>query len=138
MVKQRNQAQGPVKAGDNLNVRAGGGMILAAKNDMTISQGGGTVLHAGRDMRISQGGGTVLVAGEDITLSQGGGAVLIARQAEIGKGWIGLLLSGKVTLSEGARVLIATPQAVLLGATLGLVFALFNHWLRRSSNKGRT
>jgi hypothetical protein len=41
-----------------------------------------------------------------------------------------VLLAGHTTLGEGARVLLTTPQALVLGAACGLVFALVGRGLR--------
>jgi hypothetical protein len=45
---------------------------------------------------------------------------VIAREARVGRGgFVGLLLSPKVTVEDGARVLMSTPQAAAFGAMLG-------------------
>ena len=104
---------------------------MVAGGDVAVTAGGGAAFVAGGDMTITQGGGQYLVAGGTMRIAQGGGAILVAGQASVERGIVGLLVSGKTTLNQGARVLLTTPQAAALGAALGLVFAMASRWFRR-------
>jgi hypothetical protein len=76
------------------------------------------------DVSIQQGGcGPVLARGR-VTFSQGGTQSVIAGEAVVGSGaFVGALLSPKVTVEDGARVLMSTPQAVAFGAAFGALVA---------------
>jgi hypothetical protein len=82
-------------------------------------------------MTIQGGGGTMLAAGRDLRVQGGGGALLFAGNATLEKSYVNVLISGNVTVGEGGRVLLSTPQALALGAALGAVFALVSSLLRR-------
>jgi hypothetical protein len=69
-----------------------------------------------------------------LSIQQGGTqSVLAAGNATIGRGaFVGLVASPKVTLEEGARVLVGTPLAFAAGAALGAVVGLVASRRRRS------
>ena len=110
--------------GKDVAINGGGALIIAAGQDMRIMGGGGSIIAAGRDMSITSGGGSVLAAGNNISVQNGGGALVLTSNATVSRGFVAVLLSGKVELREGSRVLLGTPQAAALGAAFGLVFAL--------------
>lgn len=121
---------GLARAGDVAITRGGAGLGLAASS-VTITEGGAAALVSGGSMSVTQGGGQALVAGGPMTITQGGGGILVTPQASVEQGVIGVLLCGRATLGEGTRVLLNTPQAIAMGAALGLVFALAGRLLRR-------
>jgi hypothetical protein len=61
-----------------------------------------------------------------LSIEQGGTqSVLVAGPATIGRGaFVGLVASPKVTIDEGARVMIGTPGAFAAGAAVGAMVAL--------------
>jgi hypothetical protein len=140
------QAEGDLRMEKSLAVYASAG------NDMHISAGYTEAAVAGRDISFTTGKTAAAVAGRDITLDQGwvgaakaGGAVRLneswagavsGRQVTAQNCTIGLILSRQVSLGDGSRVLLSTPQAAALGAALGLTLAVVR-WLmpglRRSS-----
>jgi hypothetical protein len=110
--------------------RSIGGPVIAS-GDVTVEQGGcGPVLCAGNVSFHQAGCGPVLARG-DVSFHQGGTQSVLARSASVGSGaFVGLVISPKVTIAEGARVLMSTRQAAALGAAAGALIGLF--LLRRS------
>lgn len=99
---------------------------MMTSGDVSIQQGGcGPVLCSG-DVSIHQGGcGSVLARG-NVSIRQGGTQSVLAGDATIGSGaFVGLVVSPKVTVEEGARVLMSTPQAAAFGAAVGGLIGLF-------------
>ena len=125
-------AAGAVIASGSAAVSQGGAAAVIAGGDAAITAGGATVVVAGGNMEVTGGGAAVLIAGGEMEITGGGGALLIAGEAEIERGFVGLVLSGKTELEEGSRVLLGTAQAAALGAALGLAFAIANRGLRRA------
>jgi hypothetical protein len=98
---------------------------VAAQGDVKIHQGGCGPVLVGRDLSIHQGGcGPVMVRG-DLSIEQGGTqAVLAAGGAKIGQGaFVGAVLSPRITVEDGARVLMASPLAFVAGAVAGALAA---------------
>jgi acyl CoA:acetate/3-ketoacid CoA transferase len=108
-------AFGSVQAGGDISVTAGGGVLMAAQGNMTVNQGGGQVMLANGNMDINQGGGLAM----------------IAQQATVRQGIVGVILSPNVTLEPGTRVLINTPQAIMIGTIAGVILSLFRLILPR-------
>jgi hypothetical protein len=116
---------GAINAHDVRLHQAASGPVMAS-GDVTITQGGcGPVVCSG-DLSIRQGGcGPTIVRG-NVTIEQGGTQSVIAGEAHLGSGsFVGLVAAPKVTIADGARVLMNTPQAAAFGAVLGLTIALF-------------
>jgi hypothetical protein len=58
--------------------------------------------------------------------------MLALKGATIGeRGFVGAVVSPRVTVEDGGRVLLTTTQAAALGAALGAAFALVSGLLRR-------
>jgi hypothetical protein len=104
-------AAGPVVAGGSVSIHQGGCGPVMAAGDVTIRQGGCGPMIVGGSASIEQGGTQSVIAG--------GGATIRDRS------FVGLVLSPSVTVEEGGRVLMSTPQAAAFGAVFGLVIALF-------------
>jgi ABC-type branched-subunit amino acid transport system permease subunit len=50
---------------------------------------------------------------------------VIAGEAHVGRGaFVGAVVGARVTVEDGARVLMTTPQAAALGAAFGAVIGL--------------
>jgi hypothetical protein len=121
----------PFVQAQEVTIKGGGALAIAAGNDIEIMGGGGTLIAAGNDISIAAGGGSVLVAGNNLSVQNGGGVALIAKRAVINDSFVALMLCRKAEMRDGSRVLLGTPQAAALGAALGLVFALVGRWSRR-------
>jgi hypothetical protein len=121
---------GLARAGDVTITRGGAGLAVAA-DSISLAQGGAVAFVSGGPMTVTQGGGQALVAGGPMTVTQGGGGILVTTQASVEQSVVGVLLCGRATLGDGARVLLDTRQAIAMGLALGLVFALAGRLLRR-------
>jgi len=95
-----------------------------ARRNVTIERGYGQWLVGAGDMTVTQGGAMTMMAGKSISVTQGGAALLLTQSAHVEHGTVGLLISGKTELGEGARVLLRPAGAAALGGALGGVFAL--------------
>lgn len=129
-VKVTNAGVGLISAGNDASLRQGGATIIAARGNMQVMQGGGQILAAGANMSVMQGGGQLLASGGYMRVEQGGGLAMIAYRASIRRSYVGVLISGSTQLQEGAKVLLGTTQAAVLGAAFGLVFALVGRLLK--------
>jgi hypothetical protein len=108
---------GPIAAGGNLSILQGGCGPVIANGAVTIRQGGCGPTIANGDVSIEQGGTQSIVAAGGATIGD--------------HAYVGLVLSPKVTVEEGGKVLMSTPQALAFGAAVGLVFALISRVTRR-------
>ncbi|MGH2634694.1 MAG: hypothetical protein ACRDHU_00860 [Actinomycetota bacterium] len=107
---------------------------LMTSGDVTIHQGGcGPVLCSG-DVSFHQGGCGPVLARGNVTFSQAGTQSVIAGDVQLRSGaFAGLVLAPKITVEEGARVLMTTPQAAALGAGFGALLGLLAFRRRRSA-----
>ena len=121
---------GVIAAGADARVQSGGASAMVAGRDFQVESGGGVVLVAGGGMNIKQGGGQVLVSGGPVNIEQGGAGIIFTPNATLKRSYVMVLLSAKTDLAEGSRVLMGAPQALALGAGIGLVFALLNRLIR--------
>jgi len=123
---------GMVNGRDIHLTQAGAGPVIAS-GQVTIHQAGCGPLMAGGDVSINQGGCGPVIAKGDVSIEQGGcqsviaaGGVTLGRQS-----FVGMIVSPRVTVENGARVLMNVPQAAAFGAALGAVFAVLSRLTRR-------
>jgi hypothetical protein len=121
---------GALRAEDVRFERSIAGPVMA-RGDVTVEQGGCGPVLAGGNVSFHQAGcGPVMTRG-DVSFTQAGTQSVLAGSASIGRGaFVGVVISPKVTMADGARVLMNTKQAAALGAAVGAVVGLF--LLRRS------
>src|SRR5262245_43459947 len=101
---------------------------VIAGNDVHIEQAGGVMFLARRHLSIEQGGGQWLVSAGTLDVRQGGGAALIAKEAQVSRGNVGVLIAGRATIAPGARVLLRATPAVALAAVASFAAGwLFGH-----------
>lgn len=123
---------GVVKARDvHLSGSAAG--VVGARGNLSIVNGGCGPVLANGDVTIRYGGCGPMIANGDVTIEYGGTqGVLAAGGATIGpKAFVGIVLSPKVTVSEGAKVVLSSRQALAFGAAAGAVFALVSRLVKR-------
>jgi hypothetical protein len=116
---------GFVSARDVTIQQAGAGPV-AAQGNVGVSMGGcGPVLARG-DVSIQMGGCGPVLAGGNVSIEQGGcGPMIAGGGATIGRGaFVGAIVSPKVTVEDGAKVLVGTPGAFAAGALVGALAAL--------------
>ena len=103
-------------AGQQVSIVNGGAGAVAARHDVSITNGGSGPIAAAGSVSIVNGGAQ--------TIATLGGATLGERS------FVAFVLSPKVTVEAGAKVLMSTPQALVAGAAAGALFAMLA-WRRR-------
>lgn len=105
----------------------------ATKGELSVHQAGCGPVISGGGVRIHQGGCGPMIANGDVSIEQGGTqSIIAAGGATLGKqSFVGLVVAPSVTVEDGARVLMNTPQALAAGAVFGVVFAVLSRLFRR-------
>jgi hypothetical protein len=118
--------------GDRVDIRGGAVGAAASSGDLALTNGGAGAIAARRNLTITNGGGGPMIAGGDVSITNGGAqTILAAGGARLGaRSFVGFVLSPRVTIEPGARVLCSTPQALAFGVTAS-VGALAMAWLLR-------
>jgi hypothetical protein len=98
------------------------GMISAA-GSAGLERGCACVVMSEGDVAVKQGCAG-LIMGKRVELEQSGGGVMIGGETEVRRGWIGLLLARKATLSEDSRVLFDWKAALILAAVMLGIFGV--------------
>lgn len=130
---------GVARAG-SLSIRNGGAVALVAKDSAQFANGysqyvlagesahlknaGAGALIAGGEMAVSASGGVALVAGNGITMERSGAGAVVTGKAEVQGSYVGIVVSGKTTLGEGAKVLFGTREAIVCGVVCALLLRL--------------
>ena len=122
---------GAVKARDVYLSRAAAGLIAAGGN-FSIENGGCGPVLAGGGVTIRNGGCGPLIANGDVSIENGGTqSIIAAGGATIGnRAFVGLVVSPKVTVEDGGKVLFSSPMVVGVAAA-GLAVALLSRFVRR-------
>jgi hypothetical protein len=110
----------------NVEMRSAAAGPVLASGDLSIERGGcGPVMCSG-NVTITQGGCGPVLAGGEVSITQGGTQSVIAGEARLGGGsFVGVVASPRVTIEDGGRVLLSTPQAAAFGAALGALIGFF-------------
>jgi hypothetical protein len=123
--------------GHDVEIRFAGAGPVAARGDVSIVNGGcGPVATAG-DLSIENGGcGPVLAAG-NISITNGGTqGVISLGEATLGpRTFVGAVIAPRVTIQDGARVMMTTKQALAFAGVVGTVIGLA--MLVRGGRNGR-
>jgi hypothetical protein len=106
---------------------------MMTSGDVTIHNGGcGPVMCSG-DVTIHNGGCGPVLARGSVSITNGGTQSVLTGEAHVGSGaFVGAVIAPKVTVAEGARVMMTTRQAAAFGAAVGAVLGLFVLGRRRS------
>lgn len=106
--------------GEDVDVRTSGVGAAVATRDLFLMNGGAGALAAAGNLTITNGGGGPMMVGGDVSIVNGGAQTIVAaRGATLGpKSFVGFVLSPKVTVEPGARVLCSTRQALAFGAVV--------------------
>lgn len=123
---------GIVKARDLHLTRSGAGFVSTDGN-LSISNGGCGPVLANGGVTIQNGGCGPLIASGDVSIENGGTqAILTAGGATVGpNAFVGVVVSPKVTVAEGGRVLLNSPMALALGVGAGIAVGLLARLVRR-------
>jgi hypothetical protein len=111
---------------------AGAGPVVAS-GQVAINQGGCGPLMSGGDVSIRQGGSGPIIAKGNVSIEQGGcQSVIAAGGATLGRqSFAGMVLSPRIEVQDGAKVLMTVPQAAAFGAAAGVILALMFRARRR-------
>ncbi len=121
----------------DMRISMGGAVVVLARRSVSLERGYGQWLIGAGDMTVKQGGAMTMLAGKSISVTQGGAALMVTPSAHVQGGGVGLLISGRTELSDGARVVLRPAGAAALGAALGGVFALVSLLLGTRLCRGR-
>lgn len=123
---------GLVRARDVHLTRAAAGLV-AAEGNVSILNGACGPVVANGGVTIRNGGCGPMIANGDVSIENGGTqSVIAAGGATIGpKAFVAFVVSPKVTVEEGGKVLLGTRQALAFGAVCGLVCALVSRVVKR-------
>jgi hypothetical protein len=132
-VKVERAFVGAVSARDVHLKQSAAGPVMAA-GAVWIERGGCGPLMTAGNVSIERGGCGPVIAGGDVSFVQGGAQTVIsAGSATIGeRACVGLLVSPRVTIEDGAHVVMSTPQALAFGAAAGTIIGLMIRGRRRS------
>jgi hypothetical protein len=113
----RDSVVGAAASSRDLLLTNGGAGALAAKGNLTITNGGGGPMAVGGNVSITNGGAQTIVAAGSATLGE--------------RSFVAFVLSPKVTVESGARVLCSTPQALAFGAVVSAAILAAAQLVRR-------
>jgi hypothetical protein len=104
---------------------------IHAEQDVTMALSAAAQVHAGGDAIITGGAAAALIADGSVRMDGSTAGISISRQAHSDSSTIGLLIARDVKLGGNSRVLIATKEALILGATIGTLYPLVRYLLQR-------
>ena len=98
--------------GDEVDIRDSGVAAAAASRDLFLTNGGAGVLAAAGNLTITNGGGGPMAIGGNVSITNGGAqTILAAGGATLGeRSFVAFVLSPKVTVEPGAKVLCSTRR----------------------------
>jgi hypothetical protein len=140
---------GTVSAGEDITISKGGALVVSVGRDAAIEEGGAMAIPVGRDLRLSNGGAMIMPIGGNaeivnggaslmpiggnLEMTNGGAGVMMSDQVTARNSFLGVVISGNVSLEEGSKILLDTKRAAAFGAAFGAVFALLSLLFRRKS-----
>lgn len=127
-----NSLVGMVRARDVHLTDAAAGFVAAEGNFSILNGGCGPVIANG-GVTIRNGGCGPMISNGDVSIESGGTqGILAAGGATIGpRAFVGFVVSPKITVEDGGKVLMGPRQAVLFGAVAGVACSLMSRLIRR-------
>lgn len=121
-----------MKARD-VHLRDAAAGFVATQGNLSILNGGCGPVIANGGVTITNGGCGPMIANGDVSIEHGGTqSIMAAGSATVGsKAFVGLVVSPKVTVEDGGKILMGPSQAALFGAAAGVVGALVLRLIRR-------
>lgn len=113
-----------VVAGESAELTNGYCQYLLVGENAQLSNAGAGAIVAGGEMKMSGAGAALMVAGNGISVERAGAGAVVTGKADIRGGYVGLVVSGKTAFTDGARVLLGTREAVIMGVVCALLFRL--------------
>jgi len=119
--------------GEEVDIRDSAVGAAAASRDLFLTNGGAGALAAAGNLTITNGGGGPMAVGGNVSITNGGAqTILAAGGATLGeRSFVAFVLSPKVTVEPGARVLCSTPQALAFGAVVSAAILAAARLVRR-------
>jgi len=119
--------------GDEVDIRDSGVGAAASAGDLFLTNGGAGALAAKGNLTITNGGGGPMAVGGDVSITNGGAQTIVAAgSATLGEhSFVAFVLSPRVTVESGARVLCSTPQALAFGAVVSAAILAAAQLVRR-------
>lgn len=97
--------------------------IVNAEGGAQVSQSAGLAVVSGADASISQAGAATVIA-KSVSGEKFGSGVILAGDVSVSHGWVGIVASPKVELSDNSRILIGPVAALIIGAGILGVFGI--------------
>ncbi len=128
-VEVKMSAAGVVKA-DSVNTSMSAAAVTYAGDDADLSWSRAGLVAAGKEVRMSYAVAQLALAGKRLRVSSGGLGAVLTRQAQVDRGYIGLLVAGKAQIADDTKILLQPTGATALGAGFlaGLLLALAFLW----------
>ena len=119
--------------GNDLHLDRCAAGLVAAEGTISIRNGGCGAVATTGDVSIRYGGCGPMITSGDVSIENGGTQVILtAGRVTIGRrAFAGLVMSPKVTVEPGGRVLMSGPLALAVSAAAGIAVALLSRFVRR-------
>lgn len=117
MLSATRSAIGNASVGGDADVSGSLVGMLSSKGSAKLDRGCAGAVMAEGDVAVSRSGAG-LIMGKRVDVEQSGGCVMIGSETEVRRGWVGLLITRKATLSEDSRVLFDWKAALILAAVM--------------------
>jgi hypothetical protein len=121
----------PFVTGDDVHIERAGSTLVVSRGNMAVTQGGSQVNLVGGSLSVNQGGSQVVLARGNAEFHQAGAGVLAATSATVDHGFVGMVVSPRVTLTD-STVLAGPREAAITGVVAGLVAWALSRLARRS------
>jgi hypothetical protein len=120
-----------INAGNNVEMAQSRSQVAVAGRDIKFTNSSARMAVVGNNILLENSSAGVVKAGGNVDLNNSHVRFLAGNQVTAQKSLIGLVLCRQANLEKGSQVLINTPQAVTLGASLGAAYAIIRWLLRR-------
>lgn len=131
----RNGGVVALLAGENAELNNGYCQHVLAGESARVSKAAAAAIVAGGEMQVMDAGAALMVAGNGMSMERAGAAAIVAGKADIRGGYVGLVVSGKTAVSDGARVLLGTREALIMGVVCALLLRLFGLGGKKKSKR---
>ncbi|MDH5224793.1 MAG: hypothetical protein OEW66_10875 [Actinomycetota bacterium] len=121
--------------GEEVDIRDSGVGAASSSGDLFLTNAGAGALASRGNLTITNGGGGPMAIGGDVSITNGGAQTIVAAGgATLGeRSFVAFVLSPKVTVEPGARVLCSTRQALAFGAVVSAAMLAAARMMRGSS-----
>jgi lipopolysaccharide assembly outer membrane protein LptD (OstA) len=118
----------PIVSAETVEIHSAGAAAVVAGGDVAVHNAGAQMVVARGDVSIANGGAQTILASGGVQVHQGGAAVMVGGHVEVQRGFVGIALAPRITMSE-TKLILGPSGALALGVGLafgaGLVRRLF-------------